>query len=109
MCMYCIYFPGSIVRESRLKNVKVEELRLSVITDFAVENARGDDWDTVVTCHSAQHASAARTWHLHRHSIGKHKLKSKFIQEGAKPVVSPKPIFIFTYSTTCLVVSKYLG
>ena len=91
------------MRESRLKNVKVEELRLSIITDFTVENARGDDWDTIVTCHSGQHASTARTWHLHRHSIGKHKLKSKFTQEGAKPVVSPKTIFISTYSTTCLV------
>ena len=84
----CVHLTaGSVLRESHVKGVRVEDLKLPPIVDFAVENTRADNWDSVVTCHTGSEGTSARTWHLHHHCIGKHSLKSKFVSDGAKPVV----------------------
>ena len=87
LAVVCSLSAGSVLRESHLRRVRVEELKLPPIVDFAVENSRADNWDSVVTCHTGGGGLAARTWHLHHHCIGKHSLKSKFAADGAKPVV----------------------
>lgn len=70
----CELSQGSLTKKSKNRGVKLEELKLPPIIDFAAENARQSAWDNIVTCHQGE--SEARTWSFQRKSIGKHHLKS---------------------------------
>ncbi|XP_068725814.1 WD repeat-containing protein 36-like [Montipora capricornis] len=81
----CELSQGSLTKKSKSHGVKLEDLRLPPVTDFACEDVRESAWDNIVTCH--QGAIAARTWSFQRKSIGKHQLKSQ-ADDRPGPVVT---------------------
>ncbi|KAJ2450150.1 rRNA-processing protein utp21 [Coemansia sp. RSA 2424] len=65
---------GSLAREARVRKVKVNELRLPQISQFASNPAMTKDWDDVITCQ--QNSTNAHTWSSDRKALGKHTLVS---------------------------------
>ncbi|KAJ1802997.1 rRNA-processing protein utp21, partial [Coemansia sp. RSA 2598] len=65
---------GSLAREARMRNVKVNQLRLPQIIQFASNQAMSRSWDDVLTCH--QGISSAYTWSTDRKALGKYCLRS---------------------------------
>ncbi|KAJ2687947.1 rRNA-processing protein utp21 [Coemansia spiralis] len=65
---------GSLVREARARKVKVNELRLPQISQFASNPAMTKDWDDVITCQ--QNSTNAHTWSSDRKALGKYTLMS---------------------------------
>ncbi|KAJ1645421.1 rRNA-processing protein utp21, partial [Coemansia asiatica] len=65
---------GSLAREARMRNVKVNQLRLPQIVQFASSPAMSRNWDDVLTCH--QGFSSAYTWSTDRKALGKYNLRS---------------------------------
>ncbi|KAJ2696905.1 rRNA-processing protein utp21 [Coemansia sp. IMI 203386] len=65
---------GSLAREARMRNVKVNQLRLPPITQFASNQTMARNWDDVVTCHQGE--SCAYTWSTERKALGKYSLQS---------------------------------
>ncbi|KAJ2823233.1 rRNA-processing protein utp21, partial [Coemansia furcata] len=65
---------GSLAREARARKVRVNELRLPQIAQFASCPAMAKDWDDVVTCQ--QNSSNAHTWSSDRKALGKFTLMS---------------------------------
>eukprot|EP00794_Sanderia_malayensis_P006767 gene6767-7529_t len=80
----CEISQGSLLKKSKNLGVRVEELKLSPITDLDAETTRASDWDNVVTCHSG--SAYVRTWRLQNKSIGKHTLGKGL--EGVKDRVA---------------------
>ncbi|KAJ2041426.1 rRNA-processing protein utp21, partial [Coemansia sp. S2] len=65
---------GSLAREARARKVKVNELRLPQISQFASNPAMTKDWDDVITCQ--QNCTNAHTWSSDRKALGKYTLMS---------------------------------
>ncbi|KAJ2835623.1 rRNA-processing protein utp21 [Coemansia sp. 'formosensis'] len=65
---------GSLAREARARKVRVNELRLPQIAQFASCPAMAKDWDDVVTCQ--QNSTNAHTWSSDRKALGKFTLMS---------------------------------
>ena len=65
---------GHTLNKSRKKGVSVESMRLPAISDFSVEVARADDWDSIASVHAS--LPWVQTWNLFRRSIGQHRIKS---------------------------------
>ncbi|KAJ2162414.1 rRNA-processing protein utp21 [Coemansia sp. RSA 552] len=65
---------GSLAKESKMRGVRVMDLRLPQITQFASNPAKTKDWDDVITSH--QGSKAAHTWSVERKSLGKYTLEA---------------------------------
>ncbi|KAJ2893817.1 rRNA-processing protein utp21, partial [Coemansia aciculifera] len=63
---------GSLAREARARKVRVNDLRLAQISQFASNPVMAKDWDDVITCH--QNSASAQTWSSDRKALGKHTL-----------------------------------
>ncbi|XP_028418818.1 WD repeat-containing protein 36-like [Dendronephthya gigantea] len=71
----CELSQGSFLKKSKNLGVKMENLKLPIVTDFASEETRQGDWDGIVTCHYG--TSQVRTWNFQNKCIGKHSLEPK--------------------------------
>lgn len=60
---------GPILKKARKMNVRVEDLKLPPITQFAAMETRERDWSNVLTCH--ENELAAYVWRFERRAIGK--------------------------------------
>lgn len=60
---------GPVLKKARKMNVRVEDLKLPPITQFAAMETRERDWSNVVTCH--ENEMAAYVWRFERRAIGK--------------------------------------
>ncbi|KAJ2550053.1 rRNA-processing protein utp21 [Coemansia sp. RSA 1933] len=65
---------GSLGREARAKRVRVGDLRLPAITQFASNPVMGKDWDDALTCH--QGSGAAHTWSVGRRALGRYTVQT---------------------------------
>lgn len=65
---------GSLARESRVRKIKMSELRLPQVTQFDSNPAMNKGWDDVITCH--QGSTSAHTWSVERKALGKYRLES---------------------------------
>ncbi|ORY08146.1 Utp21-domain-containing protein [Basidiobolus meristosporus CBS 931.73] len=61
---------GSLSKKSKMLNLKVDELKLPQITNFAAANTKEKDWDNILTCH--MNDTKSRTWSFQRKAIGNH-------------------------------------
>uniref|UniRef100_A0A7S2WDF5 Small-subunit processome Utp21 domain-containing protein n=1 Tax=Mucochytrium quahogii TaxID=96639 RepID=A0A7S2WDF5_9STRA len=64
---------GPLVRRAREMDVKVEQLKLAPMIDFAATEARQKDWCNIISAHTGE--SAAFTWKLENRVIGKKVLR----------------------------------
>ncbi|XP_046846827.1 WD repeat-containing protein 36-like isoform X2 [Xenia sp. Carnegie-2017] len=71
----CELSQGSFLKRSKNLSVKIEELKLPVIVDFASEEIRQRDWDGIISCHYG--TSKVWTWNYVNKCIGKHILQPK--------------------------------
>ncbi|KAI7834490.1 Utp21 specific WD40 associated putative domain-containing protein [Kickxella alabastrina] len=65
---------GSLAHEARTRNIKISQLRLPQVTQFASNPAMTRDWDDVITCH--QGSKDAHTWSTERKALGKYTVQS---------------------------------
>ncbi|KAJ2002216.1 rRNA-processing protein utp21, partial [Coemansia thaxteri] len=65
---------GSLAREARTRKIKINDLRMPQISQFASNPAMTKDWDDVLTCH--QSSTSAHTWSVDRKALGKYTLLS---------------------------------
>ncbi|KAL7686337.1 putative small-subunit processome, Utp21, WD40-repeat-containing domain-containing protein [Plasmopara halstedii] len=64
---------GSVLKKARSLNVRVEDLKLPPIVQFAAMETRARDWANVVTCH--ENELAAYVWRFDHRTIGKKVLR----------------------------------
>jgi len=64
---------GPLLKRSRVLDVKVEQLKLPPIVDFAATEARHRDWCNIISAHSGE--GAAFTWSLENRVIGQNVLR----------------------------------
>ncbi|GBG32733.1 WD repeat-containing protein 36 [Hondaea fermentalgiana] len=64
---------GPLVKRARTLDVKIEELKLPPIVDFAATEARQRDWCNILSAHAGE--GAAFTWQLENRVIGKNVLR----------------------------------
>ncbi|KAJ8578842.1 hypothetical protein ON010_g361 [Phytophthora cinnamomi] len=64
---------GPILKKARRLNVRVEDLKLPPIAQFAAMETRARDWANVVTCH--ENEIAAYVWRFENRAIGKKVLR----------------------------------
>jgi U3 small nucleolar RNA-associated protein 21 len=60
---------GPVLKKAKKMNIRVEDLKLPPITQFAAMETRERDWSNVVTCH--ENEMAAYVWRFERRAIGK--------------------------------------
>jgi len=65
---------GKIQSRARKTKVKAEDLKLPVVTQFAVCETRERDWDNIVTIHRDD--NFAHTWNWQNNRLGKHRMGS---------------------------------
>uniref|UniRef100_K3W5I7 Small-subunit processome Utp21 domain-containing protein n=1 Tax=Globisporangium ultimum (strain ATCC 200006 / CBS 805.95 / DAOM BR144) TaxID=431595 RepID=K3W5I7_GLOUD len=64
---------GPLLKKAKKMNVRVEDLKIPPITQFAAMETRERDWSNVVTCH--ENEMAAYVWRFERRAIGKQILR----------------------------------
>ncbi|KAG6954024.1 hypothetical protein JG688_00012543 [Phytophthora aleatoria] len=64
---------GPVLKKARSLNVRVEDLKLPPIMQFAAMETRARDWANVVTCH--ENEIAAYVWRFEHRAIGKKVLR----------------------------------
>mmetsp|Transcript_16268 Transcript_16268/g.31518 ORF Transcript_16268/g.31518 Transcript_16268/m.31518 type:complete len:1119 (+) Transcript_16268:178-3534(+) len=64
---------GPLLKRARTLDVKIEELKLPPIVDFAATEARQRDWCNILSAHAGE--GAAFTWQLENRVIGKSVLR----------------------------------
>ncbi|GMF40092.1 unnamed protein product [Phytophthora fragariaefolia] len=64
---------GPVLKKARRLNVRVEDLKLPPIVQFAAMETRDRDWANVVTCH--ENEIAAYVWRFENRAIGKKVLR----------------------------------
>jgi U3 small nucleolar RNA-associated protein 21 len=76
---------GHVLKKARRLNVRVEDLKLPPIVQFASMETRARDWANVVTCH--ENEIAAYVWRFEHRAIGKKVLRqfdpSKRVPSGS--------------------------
>lgn len=60
---------GPVLKRAKKMHLRVEDLKLPPITQFAAMETRERDWSNVVTCH--ENEIAAYVWRFERRAIGK--------------------------------------
>ncbi|KAF7731227.1 hypothetical protein EC973_000643 [Apophysomyces ossiformis] len=65
---------GHLAKKAKSKGLKMDDLKLPQITEFAASTAQEKRWDNVVTCHLND--NGARTWSTRNKCIGEHLLLS---------------------------------
>ncbi|XP_048582009.1 WD repeat-containing protein 36 [Nematostella vectensis] len=76
----CELSQGSLAKKAKNSGIKVEELKLTPITDFAAETTRNSDWENIVTCHQGN--KQARSWWFQKKALGKHTLETRGNKDG---------------------------
>lgn len=64
---------GPVLKKARNLNVRVEDLKLPPIVQFAAMETRARDWANVITCH--ENEIAAYVWRFENRAIGKKVLR----------------------------------
>ncbi|KAL4123846.1 hypothetical protein PRIC2_009692 [Phytophthora ramorum] len=64
---------GPVLKKARRLNVRVEDLKLPPIVQFAAMETRSRDWANVITCH--ENEIAAYVWRFEHRAIGKKVLR----------------------------------
>jgi len=64
---------GPLAKKSRVLDIKVEQIKLPAIVDFACAEARKKDWCNVLSAHAGE--SGVFTWQLEKRVIGKQVLR----------------------------------
>ncbi|CAI5709122.1 unnamed protein product [Peronospora destructor] len=64
---------GPVLKKARSLNVRVEDLKLPPIVQFAAMETRARDWANVITCH--ENEAAAYVWRFDHRVIGKKVLR----------------------------------
>ncbi|KAJ3338710.1 hypothetical protein HDU93_009116 [Gonapodya sp. JEL0774] len=72
---------------SQKRDLRLQELKLPIVTAIASRETRQGDWDNIVTAHLND--SSARTWDAQRKALGKHTL----------PTTDGKPVSCVAIST----------
>ncbi|KAI8379183.1 Utp21 specific WD40 associated putative domain-containing protein [Radiomyces spectabilis] len=65
---------GHLAKKAKSKDLRMDELRLPLITDFDAGRSKEKEWDNVLTAHLND--NGGRTWTMKNKSIGKHTLLS---------------------------------
>ncbi|KAF9583486.1 hypothetical protein BGW38_009350 [Lunasporangiospora selenospora] len=66
---------GTLSKQSKLLNLKIDDLKLPLITTVAAQNAKEKDWDNILTTHWNE--PGVRTWNFQRKALGGHVLTPK--------------------------------
>ncbi|KAI8084571.1 Utp21 specific WD40 associated putative domain-containing protein [Halteromyces radiatus] len=66
---------GHLEKKAKAWDVKMQDLKLPLITDFATSIGKAKEWDNILTSHIND--TAGRTWSMKRKAIGKHTLIGK--------------------------------
>lgn len=65
---------GKLAAKAKKREIKIEDLKVPVITSFATSTTREKDWDNIVTIH--RDSSYSYTWSWQGKSMGKHRFSS---------------------------------
>jgi U3 small nucleolar RNA-associated protein 21 len=63
---------GSLLKQSKLRGVQVDLLRLGRVLDFAASTSKERRWANILSCHKEDHC--AHTWSFEAKKLSKHKL-----------------------------------
>jgi U3 small nucleolar RNA-associated protein 21 len=63
---------GSLLKQSKLRGVQVDLLRLGRVLDFAASTSKERRWANILSCHKDDHS--AHTWSFEAKRLSKHKL-----------------------------------
>ncbi|KAG2180209.1 hypothetical protein INT43_003998 [Umbelopsis isabellina] len=66
---------GSLAKKAKNYNLKIDELKLPQITQFAASERKQKEWDNILTCHLND--NGARTWSYKNKVLGKHVMQTK--------------------------------
>ncbi|KAF9344305.1 hypothetical protein BGX34_005797, partial [Mortierella sp. NVP85] len=66
---------GSLSKKSKLLNLKIDELKLPLITMVAASPAKEKEWDNVLTAHWNE--PGVRSWNYQRKALGSHIMNPK--------------------------------
>ncbi|KAF9932543.1 hypothetical protein BGZ75_004042 [Mortierella antarctica] len=66
---------GSLSKKSKLLNLKIDELKLPLITTVAAAPAKEKEWDNILTAHWNE--PGVRSWNYQRKALGAHILNPK--------------------------------
>jgi len=77
---------GPLLKRAQIMDVRIEELKLSPIVDFAATEARERDWCNIISAHSGE--GAAFTWSFENRVIGKRVLRP----DGASKTLTLKSL-----------------
>ncbi|KAG0349234.1 hypothetical protein BG004_000458 [Podila humilis] len=66
---------GSLSKKSKLLNLKIDELKLPLITTVAASRAKEKEWDNVLTAHWNE--PGVRSWSYQRKALGAHIMNPK--------------------------------
>ncbi|KAG0093270.1 hypothetical protein BGZ93_004161 [Podila epicladia] len=66
---------GSLSKKSKLLNLKIDELKLPLITTVAASPAKEKEWDNVLTAHWNE--PGVRSWNYQRKALGSHIMNPK--------------------------------
>ncbi|KAG0225327.1 Utp21 specific WD40 associated putative domain-containing protein [Mortierella sp. GBAus27b] len=66
---------GSLSKKSKLLNLKIDELKLPLITTVAASPAKEKEWDNILTAHWNE--PGVRTWNYQRKVLGSHIMTPK--------------------------------
>ncbi|KAI7823322.1 Utp21 specific WD40 associated putative domain-containing protein [Gamsiella multidivaricata] len=66
---------GSLSKKSRLLNLKIDELKLPLITTVAAAPAKEKEWDNILTAHWNE--PGVRSWNYQRKVLGSHLMTPK--------------------------------
>ncbi|KAF9093889.1 hypothetical protein BGX29_009744 [Mortierella sp. GBA35] len=66
---------GSLSKKSKLLNLKIDELKLPLVTTLAASPAKEKDWDNILTAHWNE--PGVRSWNYQRKALGAHIMTPK--------------------------------
>ncbi|KAK3815988.1 MAG: WD40-repeat-containing domain protein [Linnemannia gamsii] len=66
---------GSLSKKSKLLNLKIDELKLPLVTTLAASPAKEKEWDNILTAHWNE--PGVRSWNYQRKALGAHIMSPK--------------------------------
>ncbi|KAF8937957.1 hypothetical protein BGZ47_008784 [Haplosporangium gracile] len=66
---------GSLSKKSKLLNLKIDELKLPLVTTLAASSAKEKEWDNILTAHWNE--PGVRSWNYQRKTLGAHIMSPK--------------------------------
>ncbi|CAO3658833.1 unnamed protein product [Umbelopsis ramanniana] len=66
---------GALAKKAKNYNLKIDELKLPQITQFAASERKQKEWDNILTCHLND--NGARSWSYKNKALGKHVMQTK--------------------------------